>query len=201
MRARLPSNVEPLPEPSAVTSASPPSSLPAPKPSSFAPELDAELARESELLQSALVQLRKRGDARGALALLDRYEREFPRGKLIVEAQVTRVDALLRASERGSALALLDRMPLERTARTDELGVLRAELRAERDCRAALPEFDALVARSLSAALAERSLYGRAACRLQLANEAGGRADLSLYLERYPNGRFAERARARLGTR
>jgi TolA-binding protein len=163
--------------------------------------VNLELARESELLQRALVKLRQQGDARGALALLDRYALEFPQGKLALEARVTRIDALLRNSERASALTLLEGLPFERLGRGDELRVLRAELRAERDCRHALPEFDALISQPLSAALAERSLYGRAACRLQLGDEAGGKADLSSYQERYPNGRFAERARARLGAR
>lgn len=162
---------------------------------------DATLARESEMLQQALVKLRQQGDARGALSVLDRYELEFPRGKLLREAQVTRIDALLRASERARALALLERLPLAGLGRGDELRVLRAELRAERECGQALPEFDALVGLPLAAALAERSLYGRAACRLQLGDEAGGRADLLLYQERYPLGRFAERARARLESR
>jgi len=196
--------VELTPAPSASVPAlafraeSPLQAKPAPSSGSTA---NLELARESELLQQALVTLRQQGDARGALALLDRYQREFPQGKLALEARVTRIDALLRTSERASALTLLEGLPFERLGRGDELRVLRAELRAERDCSHALPEFDALIGLPLAGALAERSLYGRAACRLQLGDEAGGKADLARYQQRYPQGRFAERARARLGSR
>ena len=39
------------------------------------------------------------GDARGALAVLDEYARTFPRGRLGLEAEVLRIDALSRAGD------------------------------------------------------------------------------------------------------
>ena len=43
------------------------------------------------------------GDARGALGVLDEYARTYPRGRLGLEAEVLRIDALARAGETGAA--------------------------------------------------------------------------------------------------
>jgi len=43
------------------------------------------------------------GDARGALAVLDEYARTFPRGRLGLEAEVLRIDALSRAGDTQAA--------------------------------------------------------------------------------------------------
>jgi outer membrane protein assembly factor BamD (BamD/ComL family) len=43
------------------------------------------------------------GDARGALVVLDDYARTYPRGRLGLEAEVLRIDALSRAGETGAA--------------------------------------------------------------------------------------------------
>ena len=158
------------------------------------------IALESELLQKALGKLRRDHDARSALALLDDYQARFPQGSLSVEASVARVDALMLMGRRGDALALLGRLPLDRVGRPIELQLLRAELQAERDCNRALPDFDAVLATSVSPGLGERALYGRAACRLRAGDAAGGRGDLQTYLARYPNGRFVEQVRAHLAT-
>jgi len=47
-----------------------------------------------------------KGDARGALASLDRYQQDFPRGTLAPEATVLRIEALQLAGERSRAKAL-----------------------------------------------------------------------------------------------
>jgi hypothetical protein len=158
------------------------------------------MALESELLQRALLKLRRDHDARAAIALLDEYRERFPRGVLSVEASVARIDALLLLGRREDALALLARLPIDRVGRSVELQLLRAELYAERDCGQALPDFDAVVLASGATGLAERALYGRAGCRLRLGDAAGGRGDLQTYLRRYPAGRFADQVRARLAS-
>ncbi|MDF3069531.1 MAG: hypothetical protein K0R38_5132 [Polyangiaceae bacterium] len=73
--------------------------------------------------------------------------------------------------------------------------VFRAELDADHDCRRALRDFEAPNAQALPAAWAERALFGRGACLLKLREEAAAARDFALYLERYPNGRFAAQLR------
>lgn len=43
------------------------------------------------------------GDPNGALAKLDDYARAYPRGRLVLEAEVVRIDALSRAGQRNQA--------------------------------------------------------------------------------------------------
>jgi hypothetical protein len=56
-----------------------------------------------------------RGDARGALSLLDAYFRAYPRGRLALEGEVMRIDALARSGQvelsRQHATAFLRRHP------------------------------------------------------------------------------------------
>jgi tetratricopeptide (TPR) repeat protein len=153
------------------------------------------LAAESGLLGEALRALRQAQDPTLALATLDRYRRQFPRGQLRVEAEVARVDALLALGRGADAVAVLDR--LERP--TPELRLLRAELLAE---GGRCPEALAVFERALTGggALAERALAGRATCRALLGDGFGASNDARRYLELYPRGRRAEAMR-RLTTR
>jgi TolA-binding protein len=43
------------------------------------------------------------GDASGALAKLDEYSRTYPRGRLVLEAEVLRIDALAKSGQQGAA--------------------------------------------------------------------------------------------------
>jgi hypothetical protein len=43
------------------------------------------------------------GDASGALSLLDDYARAYPRGRLVLEAEVLRIDALAKSGQMGAA--------------------------------------------------------------------------------------------------
>jgi hypothetical protein len=153
------------------------------------------LGRESELLARALAKLRRDRDASTALTLLDEHAKSFPNGALRLEADVTRVDALLALGRNAEALALLERLPIDRLGRGAELRVIRGELLAQREPRKALADFDRALATGLPQGLEERALFGRAASRLKAGDESGGRADLATYLAKYPNGRFAAQAR------
>jgi hypothetical protein len=153
------------------------------------------LGRESELLARALAKLRRDRDASGALTLLDEHARSFPNGALRLEADVARVDAELALGRNAEALALLERLPIDRLGRGAELRIIRGELLARRDPSQAVADFDRALATGLPQGLEERALFGRAASRLRIGDEAGGRADLATYLAKYPNGRFAAQAR------
>lgn len=156
------------------------------------------LAAESLALQNVLTKLRREHDARGALALLDQSQALFEHGALALEAQVARVDALLLLGRPNDALAILNRLPLGHMGRGGELRVQRAELRARTDCGLALADFDALTRQTLPPALAERALYGRAACELRVGDDSHAQSDLHDYLTRFPTGRFAADARQQL---
>jgi hypothetical protein len=60
------------------------------------------LAAELGALDNARSRL-SAGDASGALSLLDVYARSYPRGRLVLEAEVLRIDALAKSGQLGAA--------------------------------------------------------------------------------------------------
>lgn len=189
--------------PRAEPAAEPALAEPEARPSSavFAPPAasqSSQLGLEAASLEGALTALRGGGTARATQALqkLDQHLREFPHGALELEARVARVDALLVLGRRNDARRELSTLPIERVGRKHELRLIRAELRADQDCSAALGDFQVLVDQALPAAFAERALFGRGACLLRLGDKTGAERDFARYLERFPNGRFAEQIRA-----
>jgi len=79
----------------------PPPAAPAPKVDSRTTSANA-LAAELGALDAARTRLSS-GDATGALAKLDDYARAYPRGRLVLEAEVLRIDALSRAGQKTQA--------------------------------------------------------------------------------------------------
>jgi hypothetical protein len=67
-----------------------------------APQRAPSLDREIDLIDAARAAL-SRGDSRGALATLDAYSRIYPRGRLGMEAEVLRIDALQRSGDTDGA--------------------------------------------------------------------------------------------------
>jgi hypothetical protein len=157
------------------------------------------LGEEARIVRRAIEELRDDRDAVGALASLDEHRARFPGGVLRAEAEVVRVQALLALHDDEAALALLAPMDLSAHPRGDELRVMRGELRAARDCGAAIADFDRVLGRAAPERLLERALRGRAVCRLRLGARAAAEEDLRAYLARFPNGAFAAEARRQLG--
>lgn len=193
-----PSRPNKPPEPDAVPI---PPAVALPSSAAFSPAPSAQssaLGLEAASLEAALSALKAGGkpNASRALKAFDRHLREFPGGALELEARVARVDALLVLGRRQDARRELSALPLENVGRKSELRLIRAELRADDDCRAALSDFQVLVDQSLPVAWAERALFGRGACLLKLGDKAGAERDFARYLERFPDGRFASQIRA-----
>jgi outer membrane protein assembly factor BamD (BamD/ComL family) len=74
----------------------------APAPKADARSASGALTAELGVLDMARSKLAD-GDAKGALVVLDEYSRTYPRGRLGLEAEVLRIDALSRAGETGAA--------------------------------------------------------------------------------------------------
>jgi hypothetical protein len=160
------------------------------------------LTGESRMLQAAIEQLNVRGNPTSALAQLDAYRETFPHGVLAREAEVARVDALLRLGHDSEALSVLDAASernFEGYPRPAQLRVLRGELLATLGrCSEAIPIFSGAISDAQTGQASERALYGRANCRATLGESAASRADLESYLELYPQGHFAAEARRAL---
>jgi hypothetical protein len=164
--------------------------------------VSSPIAVEQALLGQAIRTLRDGHDAGTALALLAQYADRFPGGAFASEATVLRIEALLALGRRHDALVLLDGVSLASLPNQDEQRVVRGELRAaDRRWREAAQDFDdALRGRDLpttsprARSLQERALWGRAAARSRLGDQAGARADLELYLRDFPTGQFSAAA-------
>jgi hypothetical protein len=158
----------------------------------------SRLGLEAASLEAALSALKAGGKSNAwhALQAIEHHLRVFPGGALELEARVARVDALLVLGRRQEARRELSALPIENVGRKSELRLIRAELRADDDCRGALGDFQVLVDQSLPSAWAERALFGRGACLLKLGDKAGAERDFASYLQRFPSGRFAQQIRA-----
>jgi TolA-binding protein len=149
------------------------------------------LSQEVRALDQAIGLLRRDRNAGAALSALDAYLAGYPHGVLSREARLARVDALLMLQRLDEAQNALETLPLDSHRRETELQVIRGELRARSNCARAEEDYSAVLARSADAALVERALYGRGACRAKRGDGAGAAEDLRRYLERFPNGAHA----------
>jgi hypothetical protein len=156
------------------------------------------LADESRRLGRVYEQLRRLRNPDAALAEIAAYMRAHPDGVLMNEARLAQIDAYLLKGQSDDAEAALGRVQLGSRPRELELRLIRGELRARTDCRAALVDFSAVLATPVGEALHERALRGRAGCELRQGDQTAARIDLIEYLRRFPDSQHAPRARAQL---
>jgi hypothetical protein len=161
-------------------------------------EGSSPLADESRRLAEVYAQLRRLRNPDAALAEIAGYMRAHPDGVLMNEARLAQIDAYLLKGQSDEALAALGRVQLGSRPRELELRLMRGELRARTDCRAARVDFSAVLAAAAGEALHERALRGRAGCELREGDRAAARLDLTEYLRRFPDSQHAPRARAQL---
>jgi hypothetical protein len=154
---------------------------------------------ERELLMRALRALREDRDSTAALVALDEYARTYPQGRLLHEAAVARLEALMLAGKRDQALSALEGglpalVPLGRS----EL-VLRGELRAGTNrLAAARADFEAAWSLGGNDKLASRALLDLARMQQSLGERTAAAASLRRYLEEFPQGSGADEARRAL---
>jgi hypothetical protein len=154
---------------------------------------------EAAAFALALERLRRDGDARAALRLLDDYDRRYPRGRLAGEATLARIEAHLALADAAGALRLLDGAAIDGLPRSADLRVLRGELRSDAGrCRDAIGDFAAVATSAAAPALRGRALHGRAVCLARLGQAEAARADARLYLSLLPQGKFAAEMRRAL---
>src|SRR6185295_2257611 len=143
--------------------------------------------------------LRAGRDPAGALDVLDLYRQRFPAGRLVAEASLARVEALLALGRRPEALSVVETMPDAPGERARDRALLRGELRAEAGrCTEALADFTLAESRagsSLRPAVEARAVWGQAACHARLGQIAPARRDFGRYLAAYPRERSAADAR------
>jgi hypothetical protein len=193
----------PTPPPSPAATETVPSQPPLTAPEVPAPPAptpaEPPSAVEFQLVSAAVQQLRQKGSPLTALRTLDAYDSRFPHGELRPEATWLRVQALVQLGQRREALKILDEQPLSADGeRSAEPLVLRGELRSEAGrCGDALPDLEAAAALA-SGEMLERTLLYRGRCRARTGDAPGARADYSVYLIRFPTGRYTDEIRKSL---
>lgn len=168
-----------------------------PAPAKVSPAAVDNLSEE-RLLAAAVRSLRAQSDPQAALVALNEYRTRFPRGRLLVEADVLRVGALLALHREGEALDTLDHLDFSRMPGGIERQLQRGELRASVGrWQDAQNDFSHVLlrARNQDRDVTERALWGRAQSHARLGNKASASIDAKEYLRRFPNGRFAAQAK------
>lgn len=160
-----------------------------------APAQPPAVSPEVREMDQAMATLRRDRNPGAALAALDSYLGRYPHGALEKEARLARIDALVLLGRNEQALRALEVITFDPGLRSTELLVVRAELRAAKDCRQAVEDFSVALSRGPDAKLLERILYGRGACRTKLQDLPGADDDFLRYLERFPAGAHADWAR------
>jgi hypothetical protein len=174
-----------------VTSADSRSRIPKATPATATPAPNAQ-----DMLGQALRSLRRQHDPAAALDILAKHATLFPQSPLAGERTQLEVEALLALGRYPEALLRLDGLALDKIPRGAERHVVRGELRAQarRWSEAAVDFDEALATFKGSSPWQERALWGRAMARAHSGDRLGSAADMRLYLQTHPHGRFAAEA-------
>jgi TolA-binding protein len=145
--------------------------------------------RHAELALYGLgrLKLRRLGDPEGALAAFERYRREYSKGSLLPEVDLSIFEIEASLGRRAQALAESERyLATHRdVGRTDEVRLLRGNLmRDGGDCVSALREYSLVI----SPAVGDEASYNIAFCQRKLGDRTAAIATLRDYLKRYPSG-------------
>jgi TolA-binding protein len=151
--------------------------------------------RHAELALYGLgrLKLRRLGDPAGALAAFERYRREYSKGSLLPEVDLSIFEIEASLGRREEALAESERYlsTYRDVGRTDEVRLLRGNLiRDGGDCVGALREYSLVI----SPTVGDEATYNIAFCQRKLGDRRAATATLRDYLKRYPSG--AHRAEA-----
>jgi tetratricopeptide (TPR) repeat protein len=139
--------------------------------------------------------LNERGQSAAAVTAWRRYRSDYPAGILRVEADVSIIETLARASEADDALAeatdFLRRRP--DSERRGEIARVAGDLyRGRGDCRHAVGAYQVALSASRARDVLEASSFYRAVCLVRTGE--GGVEALRGYLRSYPDGRFKRQA-------
>jgi TolA-binding protein len=154
----------------------------------------AELA----LYHVAQVQQRQLGNPAEALEDYLRYERQYPKGALIQETELSVIELQLQRSALKDALGQMDRFLAEHPdgERSPDVHLLRGNLLRQRgDCRAALRDYELARGNGLAE---DDAVFFSATCEQQLSQSDAAALLLREYLRRFPAGHHAAQARAAL---
>ena len=144
---------------------------------------------EATALAEAVRTLRRAGNARAALAQLERHRQRFPGGLLAREAALARAEALLALDRSTDALQVLDGIAINNVDADRPVALARGELRvAAHRCPEAVTDFTLVLDGKRQDNLAARALFGRGGCRLTGGDREAARADLEQYLRSFPAG-------------
>lgn len=160
------------------------------------------LAAENALYHLGRLHRRERR-LRDALEAWREYARRFPEGVLVVEVRLAELETLL-ATGSPEALARADAFLAAHgaSAHAAEIHVVRATLRHRAGNHAdALEDYEAALGRQLPTHRRDESLFGRASCLDALGRDREAVGAYRAYLDAFPEGRFAARARMRIRAR
>jgi TolA-binding protein len=159
----------------------------------------ASFGAEGAMLTRALRALREDKNATAALATLDEYVRDYPLGRLLHEAAVARLEALMFAGRREEALAALEgKLPaLEPLGRSElvscEASCARAGLGSLQRTTTSRPTHGG------KDEIAARALLDLARMQQLLGDQAGAEENLRRYVSEFPSGSSVDEARRELG--
>lgn len=155
------------------------------------------LGDEARAIATAL-EASRAGQFQQTVSLLETYRGQFPAGVLLPEAVIAEARAERSLHHRAQALAALDRLDDEASAKHPELLVLRGELLAEQgECQRAVEPLERAIATLPTGVLAEQAQFTRANCAVTL-EEPGARSRVEAFLAAWPSGQFNAQAQALL---